>query len=101
MAFRVRASRPISSSPAGCGTRWSSAWVLISATRTRIASTGRSDRPTSSQELTTPSTSTSGQAISSTRRRVAISSSVRPSPVAAITVTRSPAAVHLGTVSTR
>ena len=49
MSFIVRARRAISSSPGGTGTRRSRSRPPIAATSARIASTGRSVRPTSHQ----------------------------------------------------
>ena len=52
MSFIVRARRAISSSPGGTGTRRCRSRPPIAATSARIASTGRSVRPTSHQSTT-------------------------------------------------
>ena len=49
MAFMVRASRATSSPERGTGTRRSSVVPVMDSTSTRIDSTGRSDRPASTQ----------------------------------------------------
>jgi hypothetical protein len=70
IAFIVRASRAISSSPAGSGTRRSSSPAEMAVTSARIASTGRRARPTTSQVTTPISSPTSGTPTSSSRRSV-------------------------------
>ncbi len=58
MRFMVAARRPTSSPVPGSGTRWCRSPAPISATRERMASTGRRARPTTSQ-VTTATTPTS------------------------------------------
>ena len=61
MRFMVAASRPISSSAGGCGTRRCSCAAEISSTSRRIASTGASARPTVNQVVTATTTNSTGR----------------------------------------
>ena len=67
MRFMVAASRPISSSASGCGTRRCSCAAEISSTSRRIASTGARARPTANQVVTATTTTSTGSPMISSR----------------------------------
>lgn len=69
MSLTVRASRPISSSEGGTGTRWVKSpriWIV----RLRICSTGRSARPTANQTVPTTMINRMGKPIPSSNTRL-------------------------------
>ena len=81
MRFMVAASRPISSSALGCGTRRCSCAAEISSTSRRIASTGASARPTANQVVSaTTATITGSPMISSRVMAVVVSSTSTKRP---------------------
>ena len=67
MRFMVAASRPISSSALGCGTRRCNCAAEISSTSRRIASTGASARPTANQVVSATTTTITGSPMISSR----------------------------------
>ena len=92
MRFMVSASREISSSPDGVGTRrWS--WAAdISSTSVRIASTGANARPTTFQVMAATSSTMSGIPTASSRVTVCVESAT-VSMVRATTTTSWPSVV--------
>ena len=100
MSFIVRASRTISSSPSGTGTRRCSSVPPMAATSARICSTGRRVRPTRSQINAASTPAASGTAIDNDVISVVTLSSMSSVDAARYTMT-SPSGVSTIRLSSR
>ncbi len=88
MRFMVAASRPISSSALGCGTRRCSCAAEISSTSRRIASTGASARPTANHVVSATTATSNGSPMISSRVTTVVVSRTSTNALATRTIRR-------------